>query len=77
MIKKLMTCCCQVDRNKTVKWMSNWIKSKLNLSGTDQVILYIAQHFAPPLDQHVGNLFDCFGTNDKLVVQYSTQPAWG
>ncbi|KAL5247597.1 hypothetical protein ACHWQZ_G019466 [Mnemiopsis leidyi] len=66
-----------VDKNKTVKWMSNWIKGKLKLQENEQVILYIAQQFAPPIDQHVGNLFDCFGTNDKLVVQYATQPAWG
>jgi len=66
-----------VDQSKTVQWMAKWIKNKLKSQTSDSIIIFTAQHFAPPLDQQVGNLYDCFGANDKLVVHYATQPAWG
>jgi ubiquitin-like protein ATG12 len=38
---------------------------------------YVNQSFAPSLDQSVQNLFDCFGTDGKLILAYCKTHAWG
>lgn len=39
--------------------------------------LYINSSFSPAPDDTVGNLYRCFGTEGHLIVNYSTQAAWG
>lgn len=39
--------------------------------------LYVNQTFAPPPDQVIKNLFDCYSTEGKLVLHYCKTPAWG
>ena len=44
---------------------------------SDPIHTYIAG-FVPLPEQRMGDLFDCFGTDGELVVQYSTgEPAHG
>lgn len=39
--------------------------------------LYVNQAFAPSPDQTVKNVFDCFGTDGKLILHYCKSQAWG
>ncbi|CAG5093635.1 Similar to Atg12: Ubiquitin-like protein ATG12 (Rattus norvegicus) [Cotesia congregata] len=39
--------------------------------------LYINQTFAPAPDQTVKNLYDCYGTDGKLIIHYCKSQAWG
>lgn len=39
--------------------------------------VYVNQTFAPAPDQTIKNLYDCYGTNGKLILHYSKSPAWG
>lgn len=39
--------------------------------------VYVNQTFAPAPDQTIKNLYDCYGTNGKLILYYSKSPAWG
>uniref|UniRef100_A0A3Q2ZLN2 Ubiquitin-like protein ATG12 n=1 Tax=Hippocampus comes TaxID=109280 RepID=A0A3Q2ZLN2_HIPCM len=39
--------------------------------------IYVNQSFAPSPDQEVGVLFDCFGSDSKLVLHYCKSQAWG
>jgi ubiquitin-like protein ATG12 len=67
----------QVDENKTVHWIISFIKRYLRLEDNETLFLYVAQAFAPSPDQKIKNLYDCFGTDGKLVLHYSKTPAWG
>ncbi|KAH8297691.1 hypothetical protein KR054_005676 [Drosophila jambulina] len=39
--------------------------------------LYVNQTFAPAPDQIIKNLYECHGTNGKLVLYYCKNQAWG
>lgn len=39
--------------------------------------LYVNQSFAPAPDQLVRNLYQCFGSDGKLVLHYCRTQAWG
>jgi ubiquitin-like protein ATG12 len=39
--------------------------------------LYVNQSFAPAPDHIVKNLYDCYGTDGKLVLHYCKSQAWG
>lgn len=67
----------QVDETKTVQWIITFIKRYLKLEDKDTIFLYVAQAFAPSPDQQLKNLYECFGSEGKLVLHYSKTPAWG
>lgn len=67
----------QVDETKTIHWVITFIKKYLKLEDKDTIFLYVAQAFAPSLDQQIKNLYECFGADGKLVLHYSKTPAWG
>merc|ERR1712071_357316 len=54
----------EVDRTQTMGFISSFIRKKLALQKSDSL------SFAPSLDQSVQNLFDCFGSDGKLVLSY-------
>ncbi|PWN19566.1 APG12-domain-containing protein [Microstroma glucosiphilum] len=58
-----------------VVFLRNQLGEKTGGGGT--LFLYINNSFAPSLDDTVGNLFRCFGTDGHLIVNYSTTPAFG
>lgn len=66
-----------VDENKTIHWVNTFIKKYLKLEDKDTIFLYVAQAFAPSPDQQIKNLYECFGSEGKLVLHYSKTPAWG
>ena len=39
--------------------------------------VYVNQSFAPAPDQVVRNLYECFGSDGKLVLHYCRTQAWG
>lgn len=39
--------------------------------------LYVNQAFAPAPDQIVRNIYDCYGSDGKLVLHYCKSQAWG
>lgn len=49
----------------------------LSLTIVLRQFFYVNQSFAPSLDQSVQNLFDCFGSDGKLILAYCRTQAWG
>jgi len=43
----------------------------------DSVFLYVKSAFTPSLDELVSTLYEGFGVDGKLVLNYSLTPAWG
>ncbi|OWF46477.1 ubiquitin-like protein ATG12 [Mizuhopecten yessoensis] len=66
-----------VERNKRVSWISEFIKKYLKLDQKESMFLYVQQSFAPSPDTEIGTVFDCFGSDGKLVVHYCRTQAWG
>ncbi|EDV96254.1 autophagy protein 12-like [Drosophila grimshawi] len=66
-----------VDPNKTVSWIQKFIHKFLKLDANEQIFLYVNQTFAPAPDQIIKNLYECHGTNGKLVLYYCKNQAWG
>lgn len=50
---------------------------KTNDFSSQLQFVYVNQTFAPAPDQTIKNLYDCYGTNGKLILHYSKSPAWG
>ncbi|GFS55626.1 ubiquitin-like protein ATG12 [Nephila pilipes] len=66
-----------VERNCTIAKIMGFLKQYMKLDTTASVFLYVNQSFAPSPDSEVGNIYECFNINGKLVLYYSTSPAWG
>ncbi|XP_054903620.1 ubiquitin-like protein ATG12 [Poeciliopsis prolifica] len=66
-----------VDRGRTVQSLAQFISRFLKLDANEQLFIYVHQSFAPSPDQEVGVLFDCFGSDGKLVLHYCKSQAWG
>ncbi|CAG6015206.1 unnamed protein product [Menidia menidia] len=62
-----------VDRGRTVQSLAQFISRFLKFDASEQLFIYVNQSFAPSPDQEVGVLFDCFGSDGKLVLHYSLQ----
>ncbi|KAH8255260.1 hypothetical protein KR038_011906 [Drosophila bunnanda] len=55
-----------VDPNKTVSWIQKFIHKFLKLDANEQIA-----------NQIIKNLYECHGTNGKLVLYYCKNQAWG
>ncbi|XP_046577688.1 ubiquitin-like protein ATG12 [Haliotis rubra] len=66
-----------VDRTKRVSWVCEFIRKYIKLDISESLFLYVNQSFAPSPDTDVGVLFDCFGSDGKLVLHYCRTQAWG
>ncbi|XP_064478839.1 ubiquitin-like protein ATG12 [Ornithodoros turicata] len=66
-----------VSPQMKIKEIIEFIRKYLKMEQTESLFLYVNQAFAPPLDHDVKNLYECFGTNGKLILHYATTPAWG
>ncbi|XP_023671211.1 ubiquitin-like protein ATG12 [Paramormyrops kingsleyae] len=66
-----------VERGRTVQSLSLFISRFLKLEPSEQLFIYVNQSFAPSPDQEVGVLFECFGSDGKLVLHYCKSQAWG
>ncbi|KAF8927656.1 putative autophagy-related protein 12 [Dissophora ornata] len=54
-----------------------FLRKELNYKHSDPLFLYVNSAFSPAPDEIVNNLFKCFNTDGKLIVNYATSPAWG
>ncbi|XP_075973161.1 autophagy-related 12 [Anticarsia gemmatalis] len=66
-----------VDAEKPIGWIMEFVKKYLKLEPEEKLFLYVNQTFAPSPDQIVKNLYECFGTDGKLVLHYCKSQAWG
>ncbi|KAJ0177487.1 hypothetical protein K1T71_007496 [Dendrolimus kikuchii] len=66
-----------VDAEKQIGWIMEFVKKYLKLEPDEKLFLYVNQTFAPSPDQIVRNLYECFGTDGKLVLHYCKSQAWG
>lgn len=46
-------------------------------SSSSSLFLYINSAFVPCPTEQIGDLYDCFGMREELVIHYSLQEAWG
>ena len=44
---------------------------------SSSLFLYINSAFVPSPTEQIGDLYDCFGMREELVIHYSLQEAWG
>ncbi|CAD7083268.1 unnamed protein product [Hermetia illucens] len=66
-----------VDQEKPISWIMKFVHKYLKLDPEEKLFLYVNQTFAPSPDQIVKNLYECHGTNGKLVLYYCKSQAWG
>ncbi|XP_055376883.1 autophagy protein 12-like isoform X2 [Condylostylus longicornis] len=66
-----------VDQEKPICWIQKFVHKYLKLDPEEKIFLYVNQTFAPSPDQLVKNLYECHGTNGKLVLYYCKNQAWG
>nr|XP_004226941.1 ubiquitin-like protein ATG12 [Ciona intestinalis] len=67
----------QVDSAKTVEWVVGFLRKLLKCEDSDSLFLYVNQAFAPSPDRDIGSLYECFGSDEKLVLHYAKTQAWG
>ncbi|CAG9584949.1 unnamed protein product [Danaus chrysippus] len=66
-----------VDAEKPIGWIMEFVKKYLKLEPEERLFLYVNQTFALSPDQLIKNLYECFGTDGKLVLHYCKSQAWG
>ena len=66
-----------VDANKPVAYLTEFIRKYIKCEPSESLFIYVNQTFVPSPDQVISNLFDCFGTDGKLVLHYCKSQAWG
>ncbi|XP_032686308.1 autophagy protein 12-like [Odontomachus brunneus] len=66
-----------VCQDNPIGRISEFIKKYLKLDPNERLFLYVNQTFAPTPDQTVKNLYDCYGTDGKLIIHYCKSQAWG
>ncbi|KAJ6641480.1 Autophagy protein 12-like [Pseudolycoriella hygida] len=66
-----------VEGNKPISSIMSFIHRYLRMDAEDKLFLYVNQTFAPAPDQIIKNLYDCYGSNGKLVLYYCKSQAWG
>ncbi|BGO98713.1 hypothetical protein RTG_00981 [Rhodotorula toruloides ATCC 204091] len=54
-----------------------FLRKELAWKPSDPLFLYINSSFAPAPDDTVADLYKCFGTENHLIVNYSSTQAWG
>ncbi|XP_043937486.1 ubiquitin-like protein ATG12 [Protopterus annectens] len=66
-----------MERTRTIQSLIQFIKKFLKLDPVEQLFIYVNQSFSPSPDQEVGTLYECFGSDGKLVLHYCKTQAWG
>ncbi|VDD80696.1 unnamed protein product [Mesocestoides corti] len=67
-----------IKRNDTVINLTIFLRRYLGLGQSqDNLFIYVASSFAPPLDTEIGTLFDSFSADGTLILQYCKTQAWG
>ena len=66
-----------VEQTRNIQGLIDFIKKFLKLVAFGHLFIYVNQSFAPSPDQEVGTLYECFGSDGKLVLHYCKSQAWG
>ncbi|KAJ9580199.1 hypothetical protein L9F63_004142, partial [Diploptera punctata] len=67
-----------VDPDKKISSIMEFVKKNVMKGEVEKsAFLYVNQSFAPAPDQIVKNLYECYGTDGKLVLHYCKTQAWG
>ncbi|XP_057300453.1 autophagy protein 12-like [Hydractinia symbiolongicarpus] len=66
-----------VDANRPIAYLIEFIRKYIKCEPSESLFLYVNQTFVPSPDQLLSNLFECFGTDGKLVLHYCKSQAWG
>lgn len=66
-----------VEGEKPVGWVAEFIRKYLKMEPSDTLFVYVNQSFAPAPDHIIRNLYECFGSDGKLVLHYCKTQAWG
>ncbi|KAF2020796.1 APG12-domain-containing protein [Aaosphaeria arxii CBS 175.79] len=66
-----------LSANQRFETIVKFLRRRLEAKDHESVYCYIGSVFSPALDEGVGNLWNCFKTNDELVVGYALSPAFG
>ncbi|KAK2189712.1 hypothetical protein NP493_99g05073 [Ridgeia piscesae] len=66
-----------VEETKPVAAMVDFIRRYLKTDTQQSIFIYVNQSFAPSPDVALGVLFECFGSDGKLVLHYCMTQAWG
>lgn len=66
-----------VERAKKISSVIDFVRKYLKFEPHESLFLYVNQSFAPAPDVDIGTMFDCFGTDGKLVLHYCRTQAWG
>jgi ubiquitin-like protein ATG12 len=53
------------------------LRQQLGLAPAESLFLYCNSAFAPPPDELVRDVAQCFAVEGVLVLNYCTTPAWG
>merc|ERR1712048_752151 len=66
-----------VDGDKPVSYLTEFVRRFIKCEPSESLFIYVNQTFVPSPDQILSNLFECFGTDGKLVLHYCKTQAWG
>ena len=67
----------KISANSLFEKVVLYIRKELGLNKGEGLYVYVNSAFCPCLDEPIGNLVDCFGTQGQLVVNYALVMAWG
>jgi len=55
----------------------DFLRKQLHFKPADPLFLFVNCSFQPNPEEVVSDLFKCFHSNGKLVINYCTTAAWG
>ncbi|KAL4428556.1 hypothetical protein ABPG77_008868 [Micractinium sp. CCAP 211/92] len=64
----------KISRQEPFAKLVEFLRRKL---GKDQVFVYLKEAFSPALEERISVLYEAFGVDGRLVVNYALTPAWG
>ncbi|KAG0303116.1 hypothetical protein BGZ98_006985 [Dissophora globulifera] len=67
----------KITGNRKFSAVIQFLRKEINYKNSDPLVFYVNSAFSPAPDEIVGDLFQCFGTDGTLIVNYSVEPAWG
>jgi len=67
----------KITANNRFQAVIQFLRKELGWKSGDPLFTYINNSFSPAPDDTVTNLFKSFATDGHLIVNYSTQAAWG
>ena len=67
----------RVGRSTLVIELVKKLGALLQIPQDESLYVFVNTAFKPRLDEHVGDLYDCFQINDRLTIFYCSKEAWG